>query len=25
LKFIAVVIFCTFVWLFFRKKFHTPE
>jgi len=25
LKFIAVVIFCTFVWLFIRKKFYTPE
>ena len=25
LKFIAVVIVCTFVWLFFRKKLHTPE
>jgi hypothetical protein len=25
LKFVVAVIFCTFVWLFFRKKFHMPK
>jgi hypothetical protein len=25
LKFLVIVIFCTFVWLFFRKIFHLPK